>query len=200
MERGILGMIILIDGYNILKQRDPGAYIHENIREQLIRVLGLYCKKRGHLILLIFDGGSCSWPVRETKSGIFIIYAGAGNSADDFIKQYIAEHHTDDLLLVSSDRELGAWASKYDIASMDSLPFYNIITDTRAYTAMQKKKPCAVVKTTEREDPSLDALMEEASAKVMTKEEDKWRAGEVLPRGKKESKRDRLLRKKIEKL
>ena len=121
-------MIILIDGYNLLKQHDPGAYIEESVRERLMRVLGAYHKRRGTLLCLFLMEGPTPWPVQETKDGIVVIYAGYGKSADDYINHYIAEHHKEDLLLVSSDRELGLWASKYDIASMDSLPFYDIIS------------------------------------------------------------------------
>lgn len=193
-------MIILIDGYNLLKQRDPGAYVEDSARDQLIRSLGAYHKRRGHLMILIFDGGIYPWPVQETKSGVLVIYAGYGTSADDYIKYYIAEHHKDDLLLVSSDRELGLWASRYDIASMDSLPFYDIIVNTLAHHDKHKQKPGAAVKTTASDDPFLDALMEDASTSVASKEEDRLQGDKTRVRGHKESKIDRLLRKKIEKL
>ncbi len=192
-------MIILVDGYNLLKQRDPGAYIEDSARDQFIRLLGAYHKRRDHHIMLIFDGGPMPWPVQETKAGIIVVYAGYGKSADDYIKYYIAEHHKADLLLVSSDRELGLWASKYDIASINSLSFYDIIVDTAAHEDRRKQKPQSAVKTTTTDDPFLDALMEEATTRVTSKEQDKL-VGDTRARGQKESKIDRLLRKKIEKL
>ena len=198
--QGVSGMIILIDGYNLLKQRNPGIYVEDSVREQFIRLLGAYHKRRGHVMMLIFDGGTHLWPIQENKAGIVVIYAGNGKSADDYIKYYIAEHHKDDLLLVSSDRELGLWASKYDIASINSLPFYDIIIDTLAQQDKHKQKPGAAVKTTETEDPFLDALMKDASTHVASKEQDRPKVGDMRAREHRESKIDRLLRKKIEKL
>jgi hypothetical protein len=192
-------MIILIDGYNLLKQRYPGAFIEESIRDQFVWMLGTYHKRRGHLILLIFDGGSYAWPIQEAKAGIIVIYAGSGKSADDFIKQYIAEHHREDLFLVSSDRELGLWASRFDVPSMNSLPFYDIITSGYTDDAKKKMRQGEAIKTTTYVDPDLDALMQEASERLVPKPEDR-QIGQKRRSGQQESKIDRLLRKKIEKL
>ena len=192
-------MIILVDGYNVLKQREPGIFIEEDSRDQFIQLLGAYHKRRGHLILLIFDGGPQQWPVQESKAGIIVIYAGAGKTADDFIKQYIAEHHQEDLFLVSSDRELGLWASKYDIPSMNALPFYDIIISGHVGDIQKKARHGEIVKTSMSEYPGLDALMLEASERIVPKQED--RLPEQKRRsGHQESKVDRLLKKKIEKL
>ena len=192
-------MIILIDGYNVLKQRDPSIYVEDSARDQFIRSLGAYHKRRGHHIVLIFDGGIYPWPILETKTGIEVIYAGYRKTADDYIKYYIAEHHKEDLLLVSSDRELGLWASKHDIASIDSLSFYDILTEAMA-DGNYKQKSRSIVKTTATDDPFLDALMEDASRNMASKEDDRKIVDKTETRGHKESKIDRLLRKKIEKL
>jgi hypothetical protein len=192
-------MIILIDGYNLLKQRDMGAFIEESARDQFIRMLGDYHKRRGHLILLIFDGGACAWPIQVAQAGIIVIYAGSGKSADDFIKEYIAEHYREDLFLVSSDRELDLWASKFDIPSMNSLPFYDIITSGHTEDNVKKMRPGEAVKTTSYIDPDLDTLMLAASERIELKQEDR-QLGKKHMSGKQESKIDRLLRKKIEKL
>lgn len=191
-------MIILIDGYNVLKQQKPGVYIEESTRERLVKILGAYHKRRGHLILLIFDGGAHPWPEQEVKLGIMVIYAGYGKSADDFIKNYIAEHHTEDLFLVSTDRELGLWASKYDIPSMNALPFYDIISG-HIFDVHKNQRSGAAIKTSGRVDTVLDALMIEASERVLPKLDDKQHEHKRRS-GKQESKIDKILRKKIEKL
>ena len=192
-------MHIIIDGYNLLKQRYPGMYVEDTVRDQFARVLGAYQKRRGHHIVLIYDGGIDPWPILQTKAGIKVIYAGFGRTADDYIKYYIAEHHQEDLLLVSSDRELDHWASKYSIASMDSLSFYDIISDRTAHE--HKQKPGAAIKTTTTEDTDLDALMEGASAHIGLKEQDRLaQTTRSRSTGHKESKIERLLRKKVDKL
>lgn len=196
----ILGMIILIDGYNLLKQRDSGIYIEDNVREKLIRTLCVYHKRKGHSIMLIFDGGLHVWPTQEIKLGVIVIYVGYGKSADDYIKYYIAEHPKQDLLLVSSDRELGLWASKYNIASIDSMPFYGIMVNTMSHKDKQKHRQSSAVKTTSTENDFLDALMEDSSVHVVVKEDDKQFGAIKKWHAPKESKIDQLLRKKIEKL
>lgn len=193
-------MVILIDGYNLLKQLDPGLYVTEDTRNHLIRLLGAYHKKRGHAIVLIFDGGLVSWPTQELKYGITIVYAGKGKSADDYIKDYISEHVRQDLLLVSSDRELALWANKYEIASIDALPFNGLVRDA-LYTNEKLNPACnETVKTTTTDDPYLDALMADAAVDVHKKESDRAESFPNRVRRVRESKIDRLLRKKIEKL
>jgi predicted RNA-binding protein with PIN domain len=193
-------MIIIIDGYNLLKQRDAGAYIEDVARDRLIRQLEAYHTKKGHAVFLIFDGGVHSWLAREQKSGVVVIYVGRGKSADDYIKNYISEHYKDDLFLVSSDRELGRWACKHGVVSMDSLLFFDIMLGALVRQDYPKRESGVVVKTTEFVDASLDLLMEQVSMSGYDKGDTCKVQNRSVISGKAESKVERMLRKKIEKL
>lgn len=192
-------MIIIIDGYNLLKQLHVGEYIHESVRQQLIRQLSSYKKKTGHSIILVFDGGTASWPIQEKTGNVNIVYPGIKRTADDYIKEYIAEFRGKDLLLVSSDRELNHWAGKHDIVSLNSMPFFDIIQDTLYQQHDQAKKQTRAVKTTSTDDPFLDSLMEDSTKHMTIKDAD--RPGiQTHKHGKDTSKIERILRKKLEKL
>jgi hypothetical protein len=82
---------------------------------------------------------------------------------------------------------------------MNSLPFYDIITSGYTDDAKKKMRQGEAIKTTTYVDPDLDALMQEASERLVPKPEDR-QIGQKRRSGQQESKIDRLLRKKIEKL
>lgn len=192
-------MIILIDGYNLLKQRFAGTYVDERLVAQFIHQLSAYRKKRGHSIVVVFDGGTMPWPEQKRKHDIMIVYAGHKRTADDYIKNYISEHHNSDLLLVSSDRELNNWASRYDVVSMNSLDFFGIMKETLGQLAHNKKNVSELVKTTENSQEYLDEIMRESSMTVKVKE-DGAQGALRSSRSQKLAKHEKLLRKKIEKL
>jgi predicted RNA-binding protein with PIN domain len=192
-------MLIVIDAYNLLKQRDNGDFIQESVKKSLIDTLSSYQRRKGHSILLVFDGGHMTWPSQEVFKDIVIVYAGKGKSADDYIKTYVAEHHKQDILLASSDRELVLWADKYDIVSIDSLSFYAIVKQSQRYKENLPVRSEVVHKTTDTENPVLDALMYTANPDVYYKDDNSYN-GRKKCRVEKESRADRLLRKKLKKL
>jgi predicted RNA-binding protein with PIN domain len=190
---------IIIDGYNLLKQREPRQFISETQRKFLIRQAMNYGKKRGHSMVIAFDGGPLPNPSREVYDGVVVLYAGWQLTADDIIKEYIDQQLPDELLLVSSDAQLCSYAARYRVASIDSLAFWEIMEDTLRQNS--RTPPLVhnhdVVKTTEGLDEQLDALMYEASEVVFDKERGFERAKKRLRDQKKGSKAERLLKKKL---
>ena len=72
-------MILVIDGYNLLKQIFPG--IKESLekqRLQFIRQLSYYKSKKTDIkdIVVVFDAGPSSHATREVRSGIVVVYSG----------------------------------------------------------------------------------------------------------------------------
>jgi predicted RNA-binding protein with PIN domain len=192
-------MLILIDAYNILKQLDPGAFIQDNAKKSLVTMLSAYKNRKGHSIMLVFDGGHSPWPLQEKQKNVVVVYAGQGKSADDYIKSYIAEHSKQDILLVSSDRELALWANKYGIVSMNALSFYAIAKDSIQSLEKSVARSGVTHKTTETQNPILDALMYDTVPDAFYKQEENNNVRRKF-NSEKESKIDRLLRKKVEKL
>lgn len=144
---------ILIDGYNLI-----GIY-HKDIkkaRENLIENLINYAKEKKHDITLVFDGYK-EGPGKETseiRSGIRIIYSGAGEKADDVIKR-ILKNEKAFWIVITSDRDIekAAWREKCVV--IDSSIFSDILMGEKFFIEKQKgitlsKKEKAIIRTIEK--------------------------------------------------
>lgn len=126
-------MIILIDGYNLLKQVYLGFKGKlEKQRDNFIKELGYYKnKKSGGVkdIIIVFDGGLPDRATREIKNNIVVIFSGQKESADDWIFNYVEKHKQEEFLLISNDRDLISRCKKvcYNIDSLEVLAFYDLV-------------------------------------------------------------------------
>lgn len=194
-------MIIVIDGYNVLKQALHKTDISESAKDNFIDQLGKYGKKKGHVVLVVFDGGSTERPYRERVSGITVIHSGFGESADDWIKKYMHQHKGHDLLLVSTDRELGSAVRRLGVSCIDAMDFYGLLQQFHGDRIQVKFGKSEIVKTAEHELPELDALMHQASRVVhsklddMIEKKDSRSSAAHMP-----SKKEREMLKKLKKL
>jgi predicted RNA-binding protein with PIN domain len=125
-------MLILIDGYNLIRQSDTlRNYERQSLeagRRALIAKLIEYEKRRGHKITVVFDGWK-NGPAdegRDRAGKIYIIYSRHGEKADDVIKR-IAAHTEEDTLVVSSDREIVSYITRCGRTSLTSLEFEAIM-------------------------------------------------------------------------
>lgn len=125
-------MIILIDGYNLIRQSENlRRYERKTLeagRKALIAKLIEYGRKRNHQITVVFDGIQNGWADegRDIEEGINIIYSRHGERADDVIKR-MAAHTMEEILVVSSDREISSYVKKLGKTSLSSLDFETII-------------------------------------------------------------------------
>jgi len=165
-------MILLIDGYNVLKQVFPAQIIGERQRKKFIENLGRYGKKRQHKIVLVFDAGPYERSWQEKVAGVYVVYSGTLETADDYIKRYLEEHRELDILLVSSDRELRSAAARWSIESMRAPEFYKIVQEFLKSGVAQAVKKTDVVKTSEEKNVDLDEIMREGSKVVQSKVDD----------------------------
>ena len=189
-------MIIVIDGYNVLRAAFPGPQTTERQREGFIKQLGTYAKKKGHKIILVFDGGPYQWPDKQKQNGIAIVYSGYEKSADDYMKSYMHEHKEKDVFLVSSDREVRDEASRLNIESIGGFSFYNRLQKELEPSGDQEEAEAEIVKIAKDTDPELDELMEESE--VIQKKEDLSELRESP--AEKPSKKERKKLKKVKKL
>lgn len=165
-------MIIIIDGYNVLKQVHHMVQVSESVRAQFIRQLGVYAQHKGHKITVVFDGGSYEWPHKESIHGVYVIYVGYKETADEYIQRYVKSFKQNDLLLVSTDRALGRAAHALGVQSLDAADFYAILQGAvRSMAPAYVSKQSKAVKMTDQELAELDTLMEEMN-KIETKTED----------------------------
>lgn len=194
-------MILVIDAYNVLKQVMPSVQIGERERVHFIEELGRYARYRQHKVILVFDGGPTDRPYQERMAGVYVVYAGWLETADDYIKRYLTEHRELDLFLVSSDREVRAVAHRLQIESIPAPDFYGIMREALRETRSAGSRETDVIKVAESENEELDALMREGSKVVRGKTEDfAMRQDERVSQSQRASKKERKKIKKIGKL
>ena len=136
-------MHILIDGYNLIRQsvslRRSERQSLDAGRRALISWLADYRRRKDHLITVVFDGWE-SGPAQEERdysSGIHIIYSSLGVKADDVIKRIIASTD-EEILVVSSDREIATYAARRSKAALSSAEFESIVNKHSSASADSK--------------------------------------------------------------
>jgi predicted RNA-binding protein with PIN domain len=188
-------MIIVIDGYNLLKNWYSNSSFHdEKERYAFLHKIARYGKKKHHKMVVVFDGGLYEWPYKEKIAGITVLYS-ARESADEIIMQYLEDHKNKDILLVSSDHELNLFASHLNIISIGSTDFVPLITDALQREADQTE----VTVTVDDEATELAVLMEQATEEIPYKDDDKPCNQEIITRAH-PSRHDKRLLKKLKKL
>ena len=194
-------MVIVIDGYNVLKQVFSAGTTTHTVRTRFINQLQQYAVRKNHSILLVFDAGPAFKPTKECYGAVTVVYAGTAQTADEYIKMCLEDMANQELLLVSSDREITRHAARLGIESIDAPDFYYFLT--RPYEVEQTKNRSGapvVVKTIDGKSSDIDQLMELASRGVPYKEEDNSRRpgmnkSSAVTISKNERKRERLFKK-----
>ena len=126
-------MHILIDGYNLIRQSvNLKRFEHQSLeagRNALIEWLADYRRRKDHLITVVFDGWQNGQPQeeRDYSSGISIIYSSRGVKADDVLKRITAATG-EEILVVSSDREIASYATRRGKATLSSAEFESIVS------------------------------------------------------------------------
>ncbi|MBU4269949.1 NYN domain-containing protein [Candidatus Dependentiae bacterium] len=126
-------MIVIIDGYNLLKQVFNKVKGKLDIqREQLIKELIFYKKTNVQIkeIIVVFDGGLSLHSERQIKNGIVVIFSGQKISADDWIFEYVEKNKNKEILLVTKDNELKTKCKKCGADAIDVFDFYDIVLNT----------------------------------------------------------------------
>lgn len=110
-------MHIIVDGYNLIRQSvSLRLYERRGLdegRKELVKRLSLYNRERGHRITVIFDGwqGGSIQEERDRYGGVGIIYSRLGEKADDVIKRMVQTNRGEDIIVVTSDRDVALFAS-----------------------------------------------------------------------------------------
>lgn len=191
-------MILVVDGYNFVKQIFKDLMITDSFRMSIIQKFNNYAKNKNHQVVLVFDGGQSAYPTKEKICEVLVVYSGYKDSADDVIKNYISENKNSDLLLVTSDRELRNFATKIGIESIAVLDFNRFFIES----SMQKKQVIdkTLHKTTSSKCYELDELMSESTNKVEVKSEDLDYMIKDTKKSKTISKEEKKLIQKLKKL
>lgn len=159
-------MIIVIDGYNFLKSITGQNFINDSVMQSWLKRFLTYTKLRRNRVVLVFDSGAVLQSESVTIGQLQVIYAGQGKSADDYLKKWLEHKWSEDLLLVTSDREIRDWASGNNVHSMCSFDFYRLFSDavdSQSVGGVSGDSTLYKTKRDELGDDMLDVLMEQAS-------------------------------------
>ncbi|HSW75603.1 MAG TPA: NYN domain-containing protein [Candidatus Saccharimonadales bacterium] len=204
-------MIIIIDAYNYIKSVSGQTFIDDRTAQEWIDTFKEYVRVRRNPIILIFDAGPCYFQSKQRHGGVTVVYAGQQQTADDVIKDWLKSNYGADALLVSSDRELCHCASDAGVASVGSYDFYKIFNHVMKQEEEFEQKITQTIHKIDdllaEEDQDLDQLeyldqlMEEGSRGLMKGKIIKEQDMPVrVRRGKKASKPDKQLMRKIDKI
>ena len=132
-----VSMLIIIDGYNLIRQSvELRRYERKGLeagRNALLARLTEYGKIKNHQITVVFDGIQSGWAEegRDRAGRINIIYSRHGEKADDVIKR-LAAHSGEEIVVVSSDREISSYVTRLGRTSLSSPEFETILDKTIA--------------------------------------------------------------------
>ncbi len=189
-------MIIIIDGYNLLKSILPAHSVRENERRQFLATLSDYASRKKHDLVVVFDGGPHEWPLKEKIMGMKVIYAGQRQTADAVIKHYVADHYRKELLLVSSDHDLVLHANRHDVPSIGSVDFHVLVQEALS----MPEAPAEPEIILSDEADNLDDLMNEASTHAAAKSDDVLFSNRRQRSSAQASRADRVLLQRLKKL
>ncbi len=194
-------MILVIDGYNLLKKLH-GQDVSEVQRSAFVNLMGRYIKKRQHKVMIFFDGGPYYYPSAEKQKGVTVWYSGQNQSADDLIITYAQEHRNREMLVVTLDRELCNKVGESRVETVEPLFFYERV---QAVCHPEKKSEplsyTGICKLSEDTDEEVDKIMYEAAGmRIPLKDERESGRQKQSASGDHVSKKEKAYRRYIDKL
>lgn len=155
-------MILLLDGYNILKQVEQTAQLSEKKRDSFVRLLGKYSEKKHHKIIIYFDGGTEEKPYHSKMNGVIVWFSGYHKTADDLIIAHAPQYKNKDTAVVTSDREIIDLTKPYCKTVFDPHFFYKQVQETFQTTSTSSEVG-TLIKLSTDSSPELDTLMQAAA-------------------------------------
>lgn len=195
-------MIIVIDGYNLLKLIH-GPNSNDMQRSAFINFMGRYIKKRNHKVIVVFDAGPCTYPLKEKSHGVQVIYSGEYQTADDIIVKFVQDNPSKEIVVITKDREIIGHVKALSKEIIDPLEFYNKVRQAfEPSERAQMEQIGTLIKLSDEDDQELDDLMREA-ARMKTPDKDTQEytvPRHHEPKGQSVSKKERARLKALDKL
>lgn len=195
-------MTIVIDAYNFIKHISGKTFISDKEIDDWIKKFKEYIRLKNNRIVLVFDAGPSVYQSQDVFGRLVVIYSGQKESADDVIKSWLMKWRDVESLVVTSDREIRDFASRLDVVSVSSDDFYKIFDRVMGQECRYEQKIMHTLhKISDVQSSELDDLMEKSSRFLgqdfVTRES-------IEPirirNGKKVSKQDKRILKKLEKI
>jgi len=118
-------VVLLIDGYNLMHALSfsPGDDLEEG-RRHLLDLLGLYKRKKGYRVIVVFDGmGKVGLGEEKGRmEGVEVVFTRRGEKADDALVR-LASRYREGCVLITSDRSVREGAGHYGTFSFSSQDF-----------------------------------------------------------------------------
>lgn len=198
-------MIIVIDAYNYIKSISAHKFVDEAMIQSWITTFQNYMNRRGNSIILVFDAGPSFYQSKEMHGGVEVIYAGHSQTADDVLKIWLERNAGQDVLLVTSDRQIRNHALNLGVFSISSQDFYKVFSSVIKQEEMVEQRfEQTIHKTKQTNDGlefDLDQLMEQGSRGLVAQDvESEYDTVVRIRDSSKMSKADRQIMKKIDKI
>jgi predicted RNA-binding protein with PIN domain len=128
-----MAMRIIIDGYNLIGMQKGLHGDIERRREELIRQLQQYRRRRGYAVTVVFDGwrSGNAWEREEDRGGVTVVFTRDGERADEVIGR-MAERWREGAIVVSSDREVMNQARRAGAVALRSGEFEPKLRESQA--------------------------------------------------------------------
>jgi predicted RNA-binding protein with PIN domain len=119
-------MPYIIDGNNLIGASPDIALDDPEARSKLVAMVRKFHERRGTSVVIVFDGEPWTGLARDlTADKLRILFPRPGQSADDVIKNLLEGYRQpNDVVMVSSDRELKRHARDHGAKAVNSIEFY----------------------------------------------------------------------------
>ena len=192
-------MILVVDGYNVLKNMVHSEHVPENQIKRFSRILEKYACRKGLKVVLVFDSGPCMYATREDKDHISIIFSGQRECADCVIKRYLSRNSHRELLLISSDNAIRSHASSCGVESVRASEFIKILNESFELPT-EKQDGVAKKLHGSESNVALDDLMSSSDTRRARKSDDFESDLDRQSPSKTPSKKDKKLMQRLKKL
>ncbi len=119
-------MPYIIDGNNLIGASPDIALDDPEARSKIVAMVRKFQERKGATIIVVFDGEPWTGLARDlTADKLRFVFPRPGHSADDEIKRLLEGYRQlNDVVLISSDRELKRFARDCGARSVNAIEFY----------------------------------------------------------------------------
>ena len=132
---------IVVDGYNLIFQfpelRKMLERDLEQAREDLLIRLGSYAGQR-HALVVVFDGDGRVPEESYARKEFRVIFSKPPEKADQVIKELIEKSQSEDVIVVSSDREIVDYARLHGVKTASSRQFAHEMSERTNHDVEKK--------------------------------------------------------------
>jgi predicted RNA-binding protein with PIN domain len=133
-------MPYIIDGNNLIGCAPDFSLGDPEARGKMVAIIRKFQESKNAKVTVVFDGEPRGSEWRNPiNSKLTVVYPRYGLSADDEIKRMLESYqHARETVLVTTDRELKAFAKDMGVRTVNSIEFYFLLK--KAFASQGKKE------------------------------------------------------------